>query len=768
MDDSELFGAFLQALLEDAERLRADADLDAQWRAADPEANDTTSDPAGLAELAPAPEFASAGGGPIGASTVRDASLPPERRARQSITEIDRVLDWVIASRGTAFLGEEPALRSLLDEANRLTIRTRLLDIIDAEAALSPGLAQRVPENVTLPEVLAMLHVVLHVRELAEVLEHLDRLIDQYFAVIALDTAIASFRLVRKAAQLRLKVLDVRRGRNTLSTLLRSMCRATKHARPTHQLFVEQQLERLMTMRVGWQQRLRIAEAVGVAEPSSADLANVERQLEIARQLPSLDADIAALDAQLRSRARIDRADRRSAREELSLLRSLLRSKRLDGQDIRRERDMLRRELRGEAYNRVVAYLEALRRGVLRADAVRERDELLAQADDALRSLVPERLSSGTEQERWTRYQMLVARLLRNQRNVSLELFMDSFLKVAQYTERGREIGLETHKRGEVQWLTYPGHGDGAVDLNCAARIAVTVAVPDDLALPARFRSDSADSMNYSYVSTEATDRVHGTTDLQDIFGHIAGALIPSRGSRGATSEDLSNTLSKNDGADLAPVEVAARPLNSREVTSILIGLLAENLTAVPNASEFDALRSEIADDIEAAVVRRLGRPRGTRVFRRGVPVSGRGSLGRFIDGVTQQDLVAAVRDELRTLMTRSYSQERTGVVHRLWRLVIWMRSAGAEAHRRAGSVTIRHTYRAAGQPDLLVEVYYTHLHRVTVRPRVRLTRGRQLGLTGMTGNAVNPHVHMEIRAMRDGTVLGALLPHEFFPLRPP
>ena len=117
---------------------------------------------------------------------------------------------------------------------------------------------------------------------------------------------------------------------------------------------------------------------------------------------------------------------------------------------------------------------------------------------------------------------------------------MDSYLKVASFTERRREIGLDAHRSGQVQWLTYPGHGDNAVDWNCHAGLELRMAMPDSFQIPERYRFTNQDRATFTYQSSNATARVAGTDDLQDIFGKVAYGLLGRSGSR---AESLASLL---------------------------------------------------------------------------------------------------------------------------------------------------------------------------------------------------------------------------------
>src|SRR5690606_3558284 len=129
-----------------------------------------------------------------------------------------------------------------------------------------------------------------------------------------------------------------------------------------------------------------------------------------------------------------------------------------------------------------------------------------------------------------------------------------------------------------------------------------------------------------------------GSSDLQDIFAKLAGAIIRSEGRRDVASRDIQDVLEGAEGEDLAPVDVViASDLTPRRIDRLMLGLLAQNLTGLSNARAFDEERAALVDDLERAVVRRLGLPYGTVIFRKDERVdasSGRTTFARIVQGV--------------------------------------------------------------------------------------------------------------------------------------
>lgn len=792
MVGSPPFAAFLDALLEDL----ASAGLLA------PPPNETGDR---LDEPIEAPE-------PVGLTTrSSEAPAPQSRRARRRTTEprrsrrrqaetarpvvgIEQMLDYVTTAGGTAWLDDDDMVRVLVAADSRTATRQRAVRITTETDFLRDDLIDRLPSDADQRTCIAAFVSLLHARRCAAALVRLNRLLACYQMTIGLDILVTSYRLPSRSAEaVRRHNLTgaLRRGRKFLSAFVEQLADDTRHVHHAHQLLVGRQLTALAGQRVQWQRASRVARTARNAPPTPAERDDYEqyrgartrlREMEAARAQRARERREGASDTNPSTPAPPpSAAERAAARREA---REAARVHRAKVAELRREVNGRRRKLGNDAIRRVEDYLEAERLGIRPEDAVRRRDELLLDMDRRLAPLnVSVRLSDGSEDERWERYTNLTAGLIRNPYNISLELFMDSFLKVAQYVERTRDIGLEAHTRGHVQWLTYPGHRqDDAVDWNCNAGLDLLVSVPDVVSLPERYRDANERQVEYRYQRSYATDRINNSSDLQDIFAHIAGGLIraspetrqsrgPRRNPDGGTNDDIARTMREHEGTDLAPGSVVTGRFSQTDAANILVGLLAQNLTEIQNARAFDQLRREILRDIEHNVRTLRHIPADTPLFRAGTRLlanEGRFGLARLVINISLGDLLDAVVTLLTGNVTRHYQSERRAVVHQLWRLLQWLRSAGAEPHRAGISAAIRHLFQSAAGQALEVEVYYGHLSAVRVGPASSLQRGTLIGRTGSTGNARNSHVHIDIRLVRDGTQIGNCLPHEFFADRPP
>ncbi|SCF28131.1 M23 family metallopeptidase [Micromonospora saelicesensis] len=761
MDGNEDFGRFLELLLADS--------IAAGWF--DPDAAGSsaalTGDviPSYRITLPPAGED---GGGdpPDGGGADGGSESSPLRQA----------LAAVLADGGTATLGRasSPTVRALLDPTARDEVRRTVSAVVTATDAYRSELDVAVPADAPHDMVLAALLSLLHGPAWGAAQTRLHALLAWYERTIALSVVISVERLGRRDSEpavFRDLTTAVRLGRNRLTAVVRALVDATVHVPHTHQALVERQLTMLTGRRTDWQRRQLVAQLAGVAPPSPADLEVYQRLRALARRRTDLEAVLSA-DRAERERLRRQagssaetRETRSASRAQLRVLWPRIQEQQQELTTTSREIASLRRALSGATMSRIAAYEDAERRGIRDDEARQDRDALLQRMDQELTSLTSHRLSVADETGRWERYELLLERLLKNSHNLGLELFMDSFLKVSSSAERRRDIGISAHTNGQVQWLSYPGHGDNAVDWNCHAGLPLLLSAPQEFRLPERFRATPDDAVAYRLAGGSAVVEARASDDLQDIFGKIAYGLLGRQGSR---ETELGALLRAHGDDEIAPAEVLTRSSSGSEVSRLLTGLVARNLTPIDNAAAFDALRAGIVRDLEAGVVRARGLPVGTVLFRRDRlhADSGAFGLGRIVTPhITVGELLTSVRELLSSDSSSGYDTERRRLVNRIWQLLLWLRSAGADDHRRAASVSVCHTYRGNTPDDLTVRVYYSHMYDIAVRAGSQVSAGDRLGLTGSTGNAVNSHVHIEIFLSRGGSQLGACLPHEFFPL---
>lgn len=413
-----------------------------------------------------------------------------------------------------------------------------------------------------------------------------------------------------------------------------------------------------------------------------------------------------------------------------------------------------------------------------------KRDQFLREVDGLLSGHTSRRLHVQDDRENWIRYRMLLEELIKgNARfNVALELFVNSFLVRYKTINENREIGFH---RAQFEALTRPGHGENAIDFNMSINTEIFVSAPIEFTIPLRLSQLQRDELPVPHrhrASSIPRGGVSLTTDMDEVFFALCHLLrkktFNQRGQAGAQNRvddrEVDDVISQNYESDLAPDYLlhgsAVRQFDLLGVQMILKGLAFYNLTETRNAEEFDEERQASLRRWEELIVERLGLPTGTVIFnrdlgratRRRVSVSGL-ILHRPISDVLKKALEVLESPE------QSDPLDREGLVHRIWRLVLWLAHAGASPYNHGQAVRIEHAYESTVNPQdqLIVEVLYSHLFSVdpTMRPGRTLGLGALQGEVGLTGNARNAHVHMEIRLKENGRLIGTILPHEFFPL---
>ena len=718
---------------------------------------------------------------PASRSILRSEVLPtqsivydavPDDQTDAGAVAIRRMLD----EEGTAWMSQrrtsERDTLAAPENRNRLVALAR--SMVDNTSAYSSRLASDLNTGTADDLFFATFFTLLQGPRLAAIIERTQILVFWYELLIALKVIIQKERLRRDSPEHDLVDelrRSMRRGRNRLSSALRNLAERTQHFSHSHQLVFGQQLTALTSHRARWQQAQQVAGLASQTAPTQEELSAYRRyQILVQREREISDAiDVMSVQRTALRRTAQDPSvrieDRRAARAELRTLWPDIQELQRERQAVRSEKHQIRSELSRDTRRRIQLYLEAERRGVYRESARRDRDSILSHLDGNLHTLSTHVLSASDESARWEHYELLLDLLLTNSHRVRLELLMDSYLKVARLTERRREIGLAPHRIGQVQWLTYPGHGDNAVDWNCHAGLELHMAMPDSFRIPKRYQFTNQDRETFTHQSSSATARVAGTDDLQDIFGKIAYGLLGRSGSR---AEPLAALLREHGESEIAPPHVLTKRFQVGEVSRLLTGLAARNLTPIDNAGEFNQIRTEILRTIEQEVGRREGVSGASVIYfdrSRLHAASGAFGLGRFVRGIAVGTLLQHTVAMLTSNESSPFSRERRRLINRIWQLLVLMRSAGAEPHRSAASVTVQHRYLASGTNALRIEVYYTHMHRLSVSPGQSVSRNDLLGYTGSTGNAVNSHVHIEIRLLRDTLQIGTCLPHEFFPI---
>jgi hypothetical protein len=388
----------------------------------------------------------------------------------------------------------------------------------------------------------------------------------------------------------------------------------------------------------------------------------------------------------------------------------------------------------------------------------------------------------------WTLYLDALTYLDRGDGLAAVEPIQDAFVTRLSRVQARRDLGIEQ----EFGALSYAGHGLNALDvliraepIPLAERVPggpqsraalIRAAFPDTIDLPARALERLPPGTPRRYRLTSSTIRrgqPQTTSGLQDVFGKIAYGLLRPAGQLRTRSDDIAQAFEPREHlATRAPDYVCTPGQHAFEVTRIFSGLAMDNLAVhSPFPPRFDSERRALREALLDAAAQRMDIEDHTTLLvpefeaRRNDPRYGVGSLIR-------QEHRPRFWREVRQVLEHGCGVP-DGLVHRLWRFLFTLRSQGGAAlSRNAMSVTITHVYEPTGAaaPRLIVEAYYTHLYQAFTTPGGTVARGAPIGRQGETGNAVSPHLHLEVRLLeelagRDRAITN-LLPHEFFPLR--
>ena len=699
--------------------------------------------------------------------------------AGAQLREPELVIDHVIRMQGAGWIRRRArvAAQTLLEPSHVTILRTRLEMLVQSVPELDAALVRALPATADNLLLVSCLLSVLLLRRWCAAAVRLGQLVEQYEVAIALEVLIEYHRLRRTTTEVqrrRERRRGVRVGRNVFRRFLVETCVAAGPFGEAHHGWVEALSEELMAQLHRWRVATISIVQPPLQPPTPEELVHFARLQEIQSlhhrtrmRSGELSAERQRLIRERDGEPRPDRAQRaelqeriRTIWEELPELNGALRA-------LSRERSELEGRLGRRARARIEAYLGAERRGAFSHEAQEAAERHLREVDERIAASGETQLRFGQVPSTVRRglHGRLLTLLLRNQLNMGLELYLEALLRCAQLVERDLDIGIAAQRRGSLQWLTYPKHG--AVDMNGAAGHVIYAAIPTSFRLPARLLLLGAAPSTFTHVQSEVRLSESGSSDLQDIFGKLAGAIIRSEGQRDVASRDIRNVVADAEGQDLAPAEVViASELDDRRIDRLMLGLLAQNLTDLPNARAFDEERAAIADDLERAVARRLGLPYGTIIFRRDERVDasmGRTTFARIVQGVPLPLVRRAIKDILRLRHSEGGPTGREDFINRIWRLALQLLSAGALPHRDGNSLTVEHTLQDGQGQTVIVEAYYSHLHSIEVRAGA-VGAGARLGRLGLTGNAINPHLHLSISVSMEGMALGDLLPWEFFP----
>lgn len=722
----------------------------------------------------------------LAAGEAAPAAAPRRPRRRARLTSIDAVLDFVVAHAGAAEL-TTPEQVFLEDDANTSAIADRLRALISGPRRyLDQRLRHHVDAQTTTALLTPFLFVVLHHRAIAEMLRHEEELLEIYMTAIALHVVIEREGRAHTTAEQALRRTMQRAlvtGRNELTRRVCVLVDNTAGFTTTHQALIHSRLADLLDFRADWVRRNALSVAFA-SPPSAAEIAEYKRLAEVERLLAALPARRRALQEEFRDlqarRGTTPREGRDQLRQDIQSVAQELRQINRQNRELRAERGRLRRSL-GRRRGRIRDFLAARNSGRNQQSEQRARDEFLRRFNRLLARHTSFELWSSDDDERWEIYRQLLDALVDSDSRVGIELIADGYLERYCQINANRDFGVYQRWTG----LTYPGHPENAVDMNAAAGVPIFVAAADTLSLPLWLRELLPTPVGpFAYRETQVSPAgTRATDDTQDVFAKIAYGLLGRRGRRRTGSREIADIFRDHTDPLLAPpwlADPAQRNFTPDRMARIIAGLAFRDLTDTPLGGVVDATRRSIFDDLDALIAAALGLPSGTRIFDRSHidAGSGQAGVGRLLVHLQRAPHRIGPhrvwQEMIRILGSRRHSSHShpDGLCHRLWQLLQQLRAAGAAPSRAGQAVDVVHRYRAVDprQPvtELAVQVHYGHLHAVSpamLGSAVTVTRGTQLGEIGMTGNAVNSHIHMEIKVKRGGAVIGTLLPHQFFGL---
>ena len=401
-----------------------------------------------------------------------------------------------------------------------------------------------------------------------------------------------------------------------------------------------------------------------------------------------------------------------------------------------------------------------------------------AEADDRLRRWYPwlaaDTSTLSTDQCRWNLYLKTLEQL---GAGTGPFVWNQILWAISAYgaANRGLDFGVVMSASAS----SYPSHGYFAIDISHQPERPFRAQAPPRLELPARLGGGT-----YRYQSTH-TDPAHtlGISALQDAFGKIAyglgftesGDIEPLFPGASARQEVAAAEQAEDHVAASRPFSAVQSRIHPRPER--LLAGLGFNGTA-PGAINPDvqSARSELLWDIAEFITRRcaIDAPFTDEALE-GIPpvqhyVSSEHAVGLYRRGLTSQQRSRAarlLRDEL----------VAQGFAERAWDLLWLLWQHGADPHRKGSAITLDHRYErtsGTGPAALVVSVFSSHLCSIAAqfRPRhaVPVALGDVVGTAGVTGNAISPHLHMEIRIrtadpQRSGDLATrpGLWPHEFF-----
>lgn len=692
-----------------------------------------------------------------------DTSSTPERR----------LVERIRAGGGTHILNRRER-RTFSTQPPIAELREFAAGMIDADPDLPSSLGSVVASGAPDRRIAAVFFTLLHMPFLAEMVSRRLGLVYWLEAHAGLAAIVSSLRRTeRRPFEVRQRRMrrDLRRSREKLASIVRHAVGATREFFFAHQLFIEKQLVALLEQRHDWRNQLTDVSVFAVDPPNPGEIALYRRWQELGQAVSEARASMTAQERtmeeiQARRRQAVQPERGRIYNNEVRPGRRILRSRRRAWRVLKQQRNDLR--MPRTTRERVERYLAARRTGQRNAALARDRDEMLGALDTRLGLNAPNILMRPGDEERWRLYEDVLDELTREgDSDLNTHNFSFSFLAACRRTELERDIGMPRGDQADFNWITRPGHGHEAVDMNGPRRdIAIArpnrFVVPDRFTLPAGFARDPQHRETH-LLGAEAPD------ERQDVFAKLATGLL---GSRRARTRVLDDYFEDHGGDPIAPAELRNQTFSTRQLGLIILALFGSNLTAVNNLTALRARRAQLARRLEAGITAEVGVNASAELINRARANAGR--AGRFsiatplrgVSGVGPTQILAALRNILRGTAGQS-GAGRLPLLDQLWRFLVDLHTAGAELRTGSGSVTLRHRYEFSGGQSLTVDVKYAHLFRIGRLRSASLVPGQFIGEVGTTGNAVNIHLHIEFQVRLDGELLGFCYPHEFFPIRP-
>jgi len=398
-------------------------------------------------------------------------------------------------------------------------------------------------------------------------------------------------------------------------------------------------------------------------------------------------------------------------------------------------------------------------------------------------------------QRLWELYLLTLERLAEGTGYFVINRIVSAISGLYGPVNRGLNLGVKVTSNAS----SYPGHGYFAIDVGRRAGVPMQIVIPEEITLPSRFGSGS-----YQHVKSETVpSSTRAVSAHQNIFGALNygmgwtrsadirrrvkrarraekegrnGAVVRIERAEDAVGEAIEDESLPADprNSDLVipmrPPEFGKSPRASR----ILFGLAQHGAIG---GSEIDpeirAVSRKLLKDLADRIEREKGidRPFSEAALEGSRPVQSINDV--FREGVPRREIEKFVRKLIQREQPSSNPMTSDDFADQIWK-VNWMllQKDDVEPHRKGNSATIEHEYKKVdgdGPNRIRVRIFVTHMRQVEGRLQsaqpVRVSHGDPLGQVGSSGNAVTPHVHIEITVRLPDVrePLGGLWLHEFF-----